>query len=312
MNRLGLLCATCIATGAIAIAGVSAGDANPEPQNVNYVMMSESVQRDRVRSVKAPTFDRSNDVFNNISVQSFLETLSDVQLALHNDLHADAYAELEKAVGQLDKLIERDKNGDDRINSLDVRDLSERKVIDVRFGHVIEPDQAIMPAGNVDLTASLLADLVEVDALEQGSIEEAKVRYISYNLDYEDVRPQLLQAKKEMNEGDYTSAQFDVLQVQTRVVNDRDEMMVPARIQALDHIELARFLLSEGEYVGARQALETAEDAVSVLSGGTDDAIALMNIRRSVDDLREQLSQQEISLLDKIDVSLERIWDLAS
>ena len=309
MTKLGLLCTTALLAGTMAVVSVNAGDNATPEVNVNYVVMTEYVQTDRVSPKSSQPSRADRDVFDQHTVQGLLETLYDAQIALHNDNAVDAEEELKDAIGTLDIIVQKDVNGDNRINARDVRSYSDRKVIDVRFGDILTPAQAVMPAGHAELTVNRIDSLLDLEALEDGSVEEAKVRYISYNVDYADIRQRLVSAQAELAQQDYTSASFDVLQAQDLILQDRNELMVPARLQAKDHIELTRFLLEKGEYRGARQSLGIASDALGVLRGGTDDKLAVMAMETAIDQLRLEIAQKDLSLLERIDATFENLLD---
>ena len=309
MNKLGLLCTTALLAGTMAVVSVNAGDKSSPEADGNYVMMTEYVQTDRVSPKPSQSSRFDSDFFNHHTVQGLLETLYDVQISLHNGNAVDAEEELKIAISTLDIIAQKDVNGDNRINSLDARSYSDLKVIDVRFGDILTPAQAMMPAGNAELTANRINSLLNLEALEDGSVEEAKVRYVSYNVDYDDIRQRLTSAQAEMAQQDYASAGFDVLLAQNLVMQDRNELMVPARLQAKDHIDLTQFLLDNGEYGGARESLKIASDALNVLRGGTDDRLAVMAMETAINQLSQKIAQKDLSLLERIDGTFENLLE---
>lgn len=236
--------------------------------------------------------------------KGFLAALYNAQIGLHKENKAESSKYLDEALGYVDGLRSSTKN----IQNADKVQYGNRRAVELQFGSVILPETAVMPVFDNKMTVESLKDDLKIDGVERGTIRDAEVKYLRFDVDKQDIREQLLEAKKEVGKGDFTGAAVDVRQIQRDMLEDNEDS-VSARVRALDHITLTRYLVSMAEYDAARESLKSAEDALGDLKDETEDRVVISRIKGEVKGLEQTIAKRDPSLMDKIDKTLGKWFD---
>ncbi len=238
------------------------------------------------------------------SRQDFLFSLYDAQIALHNKNAEKAAEHIDAALRLVDELQDVDKETDFGTDKALYNTL--RRVVELDFGTFFTPERAVMPVTNENLTGAKLYEAINIEELEEGTLKEAKIRYIAFDIDSTQFKGELTEALKAIKEDDLYSAQYDLLQIQRDMLEDVD-MEIPPTLQARDNIALARFLLAHREYGAAVKALDSVEAALSDLNGSNQPQL-VERAKEEVAALREYASKRDTERNKLMNKSFSAPW----
>ncbi len=219
-----------------------------------------------------------------------LSSLYDAQVSLHNENNLKADKHVQAALRLLERITHTDHDINPLVDAFDEKVYDGHKVVELSFGSLFKPERAVMPMKEKMLSKSDIDVMLDITKLKSGSLDEAEIRYIAFDIEKPDTRSELIEARKAIADGDLYSAMYDLLQVQRDMLED-NPLSVPARIRARDHIALTRFMIEKEEGKAAIHALEIADNALSEMREGTDDLAGLKSIEREISDLRKRVQQ---------------------
>jgi len=245
--------------------------------------------------------------------RDILSNLYYAQLSLHQNQRWQGEKYIDRALMQMGEIPGKWQDDFDENELMDMFDdpvYQGRKVVEISFGSPLMPEQAIMPVYDTTLTVAILDDTLQLKGLEPGSVRDAKVRYIAFDVEKDDIREELLEAKQALEERDMYSAQYDLLQVQRDMLEDKADVVSP-RIRARDHIALTRYLVQQQAYDAAREAWQEAEAALSATDKWKDQA-TVHNMREQLSQLDEKIDRNHDTMVEQIDDQLQQWWQQLS
>ncbi len=275
--------ATCCAVGAASIAATS----NVAPNHIMNIPTNDAPNhftRDYSNAKPAPDLRPliANGVDSNVrsdsnsrslmqtpeSRREFLKSLHEAQTGLQSYNRDQASQSIERALELLNTPTEK------RV----INGYEEYKVIEVSYGASMPGEKALIPVNAENETGEAVRELVSGNLSYAGQMEDAEVKYLAFNLEKKSLHDGLTQAKAELAQDDFYGALAEIQIVHETVTASTDDL-VAANTQAADHIDLAHALADQGEMAAARTALNKARVAYGILQQGTDDLVALQQLK---------------------------------
>lgn len=239
------------------------------------------------------------------SRQDFLMSLYDAQIALHNKQAEQGKKYVEAAFRLLNKMDNADKQTGFRTDKALYNTL--RRVVEFDIGTLFTPERAVIPITNQHLTSNKLYQAINIEKLEEGTIKEATIRYIAFDVDPAPFRDELNDALKAINEGDLYSAQYDLLQIQRDMLDDVNTDIPPV-LQARDNVALTRFLLAHQEYGAALETLDVVEEAVDDLNRTVEPQL-IKRAKEEITKLRAYANKRDTNEDALINIDFDALWD---
>ena len=283
--------------------------------------LSEATKNAPVQG-KAPVQEPIERIVNDEAANNaFLAALYDAQISLNQRQAEESLENIATVRKKLDAL----HDSPDRAES-DARESGEAveamtplheleearyagaKAVEIEFGASLMPEKAVAPLPEGNASYEKINDALDVAALKPGSIKNARIRYVTLNVDKKKIGDRLDAAIRAINKGSLADAQYDLLQIHRQALQDKGINLVPAQTRARDHIALARFMAGKAELAGARSALDAAEKALKELQNGTDDVASMSAIRNDLATLESAIDDRDPGLVDKIDKALDDWW----
>jgi hypothetical protein len=191
-----------------------------------------------------------------------LRSLFKAQTALENKKSSEAKTHIQHVGEYLAQIDDKLSETSALADAYSDQPYNGRKAIEVSFGETdLTPEIAVMPIERGLLSVEDIEETILLQNLKSKKIERASVRYIAYDIEREEMKEQLNEAMEAIENQDFYSAQYDLLQIQRDILENNETLIAP-RERAKDHLTLAQYLLKNDNREAARSALEEAKEVL--------------------------------------------------
>jgi hypothetical protein len=179
-----------------------------------------------------------------------------------------------------------------------------RKAIEFNFGDNIKPENAVLPIEENVISNFSLDKIIAAGKIKSGTIEGARIRYVSYLLPKDDIRKKLDDIKKQIRQGQFLKANYDLLTLQYKLLESPRAKSVSARVQVRDNISLARYLNAKGEFAGALSSIDAATDALRYIKDDENSNVSADEatlIKAELEQAAQVILTGNTSILEEVD-----------
>lgn len=186
---------------------------------------------------------------------------------------------------------------------------AEQKVIKLEYGSALVAQSTIIPVNDAALTLHSLETDIDMNGIKRGAIHAASVKYVRYTIDKPAMRRALVDALDKTNKGHFAITQNIIQRLHDAMLKD-DSSQVDLQAQARDHLILARYLIKNAEFNGARDALTKADSiAGKALNQNMPwKTVDIAKLRARIATISKQLKAQDPTVLDQMDAMLKEWW----
>lgn len=291
MNRLLFMCATTLTTATLLTASYAEGTKAAPSTTLEKPVADQPVTASTDLEAK----------------KEFLSHIYEAQIQLHSKNGAETAKHLQQANETLQGIHPAGPYESGLADAIDKKAYLGAKAVEIAYGPPLMTEKTVIPITEADVTIETLEDTVNMTGIERGTVKDAEVRYIAFDFDRDKVQKQLNQAQKKLAEQDFSGAQEELRKIQRDVLEDSQEN-IPAKIRARDHLALARFMMQKAEYDAAREAMDSARNALNNMQGQAE-ATA---INAELQQLAGTINDRDPTALQKLDKKLEEWWNQLS
>jgi hypothetical protein len=190
------------------------------------------------------------------------------------------------------------------------------EVLEIKYGTWLNSAKIILPlTANSDsfLNDKLLEEKFILSSFEDGEINSARARYISYDLGNEDVSSNLNNLLQAVERGDIKQAKKYIRSIYgDALVNQENKVSLVSKIR--DNLVVAKYLLDHNQSRAAKASLSfidsSALQLIEFKSNSPVEQQTIKELRRELDNVSKVADAEYISKWEKIPAEIEEWWQV--
>ncbi len=189
-----------------------------------------------------------------------------------------------------------------------------QKVVELEYGNWLNSKILLVPFEEKLREKMLLQNFTKKDLsnfFAENEINEAKVRYISYNLDNKELRLDLYKLITNIEEYDFKAAHKTVNRIYDEIlINHESKASMALKIR--DHLTVAKYLMDYGQIRAAKNTIKITDSLmlrlIEAMSDSPQEQQKVRDLRSELENIEKVSDKNYHSKWEKLSIEIENWW----
>jgi len=187
------------------------------------------------------------------------------------------------------------------------------KLLELQYGSWLEPKELLLPLelDNNSLTTNFLQNRIFLSNFQENEIDDAKIRYVSYNVKNENFTQDLYNLISSINNVNIKNIRKDVKRVQKDILIDNDDKIsLVSKIK--DNLILAKYLAENNQFKAAQNSIDVTDKLalklIEATSNSPEQQAKIKKLRKELNNISKLSDENYISQWEKIPEEVGNWW----